>query len=238
MKRLSTIMAVLLCCLFSPARSEGGGDAFERFYFMRGGYMAPQSFEVTLTEDGYTIRENDGNPWALDPSLAEDLLRIVADCGLKQWDGFHGTNPHVLDGEGFALEMAFSDGTTVYASGTNAFPDGYREASDRLDELFEKAKMSRIAGVYRCEGEGFGGDFVITLNADGSYTFYEGYLSSYMGGGTWSVFYNTVYLTEENGLDLSFTFGVRENALVYLATASDPFPYVDLADGTRFVRQE
>ena len=29
------------------------------------------------------------------------------------------------------------------------------------------------------EKEGFGGDFTLTLNPDGSYTFYEGTLSSY-----------------------------------------------------------
>ena len=240
MRRLSMVLAVLLCCSMSFAPAEDGGDTLVRFYFMRGGYMAPHSYEVTLTGDGYAITENEGDPWPLDPSLAEELIRFVDECGMKRWDGFHGSNPYVLDGEGFSLTMEFADGTTVYASGENSFPDGYQEAAARLDEIFEKAAMCRIAGVYRYEGEGFGGDFILTLNADGSYTFYEGPLSSYMGGGTWSVYLNALELDEdeEYGFDLSFTFGVGDGALVYLSGSSDPFPYVKVSDRERFVRVE
>ena len=98
-------------------------------------------------------------------------------------------------------------------------------------------EMSRLAGVYRYQGEGFGGDFTITLNADGTYTFYEGYLSSYIGTGTWNVNLNTVYMTEdeENGTGLKFMFGVEDDALIYVALESDAFPYVKVADGERFV---
>lgn len=218
------------------AASEEG--ALTRLFFMRGGYMAPLSYEVTLTGDGYVIAENEGRPRPLDPSLAAEMIRVVEECGMKRWDGFRGSNPYVLDGESFSLTMEFSDGTTVYASGENSFPDGYGEASARLDEIFEKAAMSRLAGVYRYEGEGFGGDFTLTLNADGSYTFYEGPLSSYMGGGTWRVYLNAVDLNEENGFELSFTFGVEEGALIYLSGSSDPFPYVKVKDRERFVRTE
>ena len=223
----------------SPApRAASGEVALERLFFMRGGYMAPLSYEVTLTGDGYVIAENEGRPRPLDPSLAAEMIRVVEECGMKRWDGFRGSNPYVLDGESFSLTMEFSDGTTVYASGENSFPDGYGEASARLDEIFEKAAMSRLAGVYRYEGEGFGGDFTLTLNADGSYTFYEGPLSSYMGGGTWRVYLNAVDLNEENGFELSFTFGVEEGALIYLSGSSDPFPYVKVKDRERFVRTE
>lgn len=238
MKRLLSAAAVLVCCLFSFARSEDSGSVLTRFYFMRGGYMAPHSYEVTLTGDGYAITENEGKPWILDPSLSKELTQVVEDQGMKRWDGFRGSNPHVLDGESFSLIMEFADGTKVHASGENSFPDGYREASSRLDGIFEKAVMSRIAGVYRYEGEGFGGDFTLTLNADGSYTFYEGTLSSYMGGGTWWVYLNAVELEEKNGFSLSFTFGVEDGALVYLSDWSDPFPYVKVSDMEKFLRAE
>ncbi|MBQ6594110.1 MAG: hypothetical protein IJH78_00415 [Clostridia bacterium] len=94
---------------------------------------------------------------------------------------------------------------------------------------------SDIAGTYRYEGEGFGGDFTITLNADGTYAFYEGYLSSYMGGGTWNRDDDTVHMIEENGFDLRFTFEIRDGVLVYSAAGSDAFPCVDVSDGDRFL---
>ena len=95
-----------------------------------------------------------------------------------------------------------------------------------------------IAGTYQYEGEGFGGDFTITLNADRTYAFYEGPLSSYMGGGTWNRDGDTVHMIEENGFDLAFTFKIQDDALVYSAAGSDAFLYVDVSDGERFVRQD
>ena len=97
---------------------------------------------------------------------------------------------------------------------------------------------SDIAGTYQYEGEGFGGDFTITLNSDGTYAFYEGYLSSYMGGGTWNRDDDTIHMVEENGFDLKYTFEIQDDALVYSAEGSDTFPYVDVSDGERFVRQD
>ena len=78
----------------------------------------------------------------------------------------------------------------------------------------------------------------VRLNADGTYTFYEGALSSYIGTGTWNVYYNAVYMTEdeENGTGLKFMFGVEDGALIYVAMGSDAFPYVKVADEERFVR--
>ena len=78
------------------------------------------------------------------------------------------------------LLLNYADGTQVYASGENAFPAGYHDAAGRIRAIFVKEAMALIAGSYRYEKEGFGGDFVITLKADGTYTFYEGYLSSYI----------------------------------------------------------
>ena len=100
--------------------------------------------------------------------------------------------------------------------------------------------MSRLSGTYRYEGKGFGGDFTITLNADGTYTFYEGPLSSYHGMGTWDTWYNAVYMTEneETGYDLNFMFGVEDNALIYIAAGSDEFIHVKVSDGEKFVRQD
>lgn len=104
--------------------------------------------------------------------------------------------------------------------------------------IVDETRDGDIAGTYRYEGEGFGGDFTITLNADGTYAFYEGMLSSYMGGGSWSLEEDAVCLTEKNGFDLHFRFALQGGALVYDAAGSDAFPYVHVSDAERFVRQD
>ena len=114
---------------------------------------------------------------------------------------------------------------------------GIFAAAGAMADAPDDGRMAAIAGTYRYEGDGFGGDFTITLNADGSYTFCEGYLSSYMGMGGWIIADDGIRMTEgDAGYDLSFAFGVEEDALIYLADGSDSFLYVELPDRARFVR--
>ncbi len=88
------------------------------------------------------------------------------------------------------------------------------------------------------EKEGCGGDFTITLNADGSYQYYEGFLSSYIGLGTWTIENDMVILTEQGGQDSVYRFAIKDGALVYLADGSNNFLYVKASDGDRFLPEE
>ena len=93
-----------------------------------------------------------------------------------------------------------------------------------------------IAGkTFVWEKEGFGGDFTITLNADGTYQYYEGFLSSYIGFGTWTVENGAVILTEQGGQDSVYCFAVKDGALIYESDDSDRFLYTDVTDGDRFL---
>ena len=98
-----------------------------------------------------------------------------------------------------------------------------------------------VAGkTFVWEKEGFGGDFTITLDTDGRYEFYEGFLSSYIGSGNWTVEGGVLTMTEdpENGYPLEFRFAVRDGELLFLADGSDEFIYADVEDGDRFLPRE
>ena len=219
--------------------TEKSGHELTYFRFSRWGELMPHTWEVTLSESGCTIREDEGEPRPFAAEPAAELAQAVAEYDMEKWRGVYSTEYEVLDGECFSLQMEFADGTTVSASGDNAFPLHYAEAVRAIDDIFEREKRGTLAGIYQYEGEGFGGDFTITLNADGSYDFYEGPLSSYMGMGTWYTAFDAVYMYEgDTGFDLSFMFGIEGDSLIYLAGGSDPFPYVELADGARFIRME
>lgn len=100
------------------------------------------------------------------------------------------------------------------------------------------ALRDALAGkTYVWEKEGCGGEFTIALNADGTYQYYEGFLSSYIGLGEWTVEDGAVILTEQGGQDSVYRFAVKDGALVYLADGSDGFLYVDVMDGDRFAPQ-
>lgn len=216
-----------------------GNHVLTAFFFRRGGYMVPVSREVAFREGKYYLMDDETPLRELDAAFISELDDIISDHKLETWNGFRGSNPYVLDGEGFSLELEYANGKRVYASGENNFPDGYHSAVNAIEELFTREEMALIAGTYKYEKEGFGGDFTITLNADGTYTFYEGPLSSYMGSGTWETYYGAVYMYEDKqaGFDLRFTFGLHDGTLFYSGSNSDGFPYVKVADGEKFIKQ-
>ncbi|WP_297289246.1 M56 family metallopeptidase [uncultured Flavonifractor sp.] len=90
------------------------------------------------------------------------------------------------------------------------------------------------AGLYLYEGDGFGGDFTITLRTDGSFTYYEGGLSSYIGAGKWSVSGDILTLEDETGVPKVNRFRMEGNDLIFQANGSTNFIYVKVADGAVF----
>ncbi len=88
------------------------------------------------------------------------------------------------------------------------------------------------------EKPGFGGDFNITLQKDGKYQYYEGFLSSYIGMGTWTEKNGIVTLTETSGYDYVFRFAVKDGGLSFIAEGSSMFMYVTVKNGDMFLPKE
>ncbi len=153
------------------------------------------------------------------------LYKVVFSPEDKRWEDFYGFNKGGKWPVSFAAMMI---GALIVCLALWAAPSA--SSSEGGDT------MASLAGTYRYEGEGFGGDFTITLSADGTYGFYEGPLSSYMGAGTWYAVDDVIHMSEgDAGFALSFAFAVEDGALAYLSAESDAFPYVALSDGARFI---
>ena len=94
-----------------------------------------------------------------------------------------------------------------------------------------------LAGTYIFE-EGFAGDFTITLQEDGTYTFYEGPLSSYLGSGTWDIVEDKLVLVENEELGYKMTnkFTPTKDALAFIEKGSSNFIYIKVKDGQKFTK--
>ncbi len=90
--------------------------------------------------------------------------------------------------------------------------------------------------TYLYEKEGIGGDFQITLYDDGTFTYYEGLASSYLGFGTWEQDGNIITLSDDDAIGYAFVnhFTLDGNSLVFIEKESSNFIYVKVADGERF----
>ena len=67
---------------------------------------------------------------------AQQLAALVQEHQLTAWHGFDKVDRSALDGTGFDLTILYADGRTLQASGSNAFPDGYRAAHEALVQFF------------------------------------------------------------------------------------------------------
>lgn len=89
------------------------------------------------------------------------------------------------------------------------------------------------------EKEGFLGDFTISIREDGTFTYYEGFASSYIGMGEWTIEQNTLILTNEvptiNGArTVTNFFEIKKGKLIWRAEGSDNYSSVKVKDGEAF----
>jgi len=74
--------------------------------------------------------------FAMTDEEAAKLAALVQEHRLNAWNGFDKVDMSALDGTGFELTIDYEDGQRLCASGSNAFPEGYREAREAILEFF------------------------------------------------------------------------------------------------------
>ena len=104
----------------------------------------------------------------------------------------------------------------------------------------KNAMDTEIGGkTYVWEKPGAGGDFSIILRKDGTFQYYAGFLSSYIGNGTWEAEKGIVTLSEKSTyVDNVFRFEVKNGGLAFIADGSNKFMYVTVEDGDMFLAKK
>ena len=251
MKRFALVGLLCAVLLSTFAMAEQPAPSLVSCAYSIYGGMENEDFTYTLCLDDsadvalLTLAERDRfEAYSLPRKALDDVAELMAAYNPAGWSSLPDREEYALDAPVRRIELVYSDGSE-YTLCNDRETDGpiFADAERLLlgyvgEGPGAEPDADAVAGTYRYEGEGFGGDFTITLDPDGTYAFHEGPLSSYQGGGTWEVRDNTVYMTEANGFDLKFAFAVQDGALVYDAAGSDAFPYVKVADAGRFAREE
>ena len=100
---------------------------------------------------------------------------------------------------------------------------------------------SDISGkTYVYENGGFDGigEFAIRLNDDGTFSYYEGWASSYVGYENWTVENGELVLSDDEYIGVRpfvNRFKIDGDDLVFSEEGSTNFLYVTVADGERFL---
>ena len=111
--------------VYSCKRTDSGVHV--EYYIFQNGW--DEENNVSRNEK-HMIHSFDG-----DQAVYQEIAETLGAVPLSSWDGFSKSNSMVTDGSSFSLEIKLSDGSTVKANGTNAYPEGYREFVNRLDAV-------------------------------------------------------------------------------------------------------
>ncbi|MBQ3871064.1 MAG: hypothetical protein II777_10985 [Clostridia bacterium] len=147
-------------------RGSIGGDSYTRT-------AAVDGDRVTLTLDMMIKSDYGEMTGEASPGFAAALNELCRKHRIVRWNGFDKYNRHVLDGDGFGLQVRFKDGRTVSADGSNAFPRGYGDFEKDMNELF-KAEEGKMLEKRRLElaAEGVSGELkmiMINISRNGGF---------------------------------------------------------------------
>lgn len=204
--------------------------------------VSANHFDMRNADDTVAIEMNPAQ-------ISELSSRLARVKNTKKSDEYGGFTP------GYQISALLKDGTYIringYSLSNNDMVDiewneeryavSDEEFQDYLSRICAGGDVSSadnaVAGTtYLYEGEGFMGDFTITLYNDGTFTYYEGMASSYIGIGSWEQNGDSIILTDDGhgGYGLVNHFQCDGNDLVFVEQDSDNFVYVKVKDGERF----
>jgi len=101
-----------------------------------------------------------------------------------------------------------------------------------------------VFGAYSRENANGFDHFTITLNEDGTYSYFETMISSHLGMGEYTFEDGIVTLIDDQipglygSLTHTYRFRYEGGSLIFLADESDNFMYINLPDGAQFDRRE
>lgn len=106
--------------------------------------------EIRIHREGedvfYTVEEYKKDPidYPIDPAYLEELASWVDQYEIRKWDGFDRVDHDVLDGGGFSLKVTLGTEETIFAHGSNAYPDNYPEARKALRDILDCAEVEAL----------------------------------------------------------------------------------------------
>lgn len=139
------LFTVCACGREQPPEVSGEPKEIASFRFTHRGSETSQCFVYAMEATGEGVRLYYeglylGGPivdCVVDEFALGQLEVLVRNSRLDSWDGFSKKGKHVSDGTGFSLSILYADDTSVFAEGSNSFPDGYTESKEAICELFE-----------------------------------------------------------------------------------------------------
>lgn len=67
-----------------------------------------------------------------------EIEGLLNKYNVSNWNGFHGNNKDVLDGDSFGFYVTMKNGDKIDSSGYMSWPKNYGEVKNGLESIFKK----------------------------------------------------------------------------------------------------
>ena len=156
MKKLFTLLLIAAAMLTFTSVAQTCGtktaakkiESFEIVTLRLSGMRFTTEYEIVMKDKDaevveFAIRYDKGKdqrvPQRQTVCSADRILKLLNDCELISWDGFHGQHPKgVKDGIMFSLKATVNGDRKIQAEGSENFPKHFRELRDGLHAILSQ----------------------------------------------------------------------------------------------------
>ena len=161
MKRLLACLLALMLCASGALAAE---RTLSRFELYRHGEIMFDSYDIATLDGRLQLSVNGGDFRPVDDAVGAALLKVIEKYGMTAWDGFSGSTPYALDGEGGRVkaqlpaagaEMDAGSIVMLYVDGAAADSRTARVPDVTSMSILEANRLIRACGLQmRIEGSG------------------------------------------------------------------------------------
>ncbi len=144
------IIVVIIVLILLKTKHNGKDINFSNIKNLRfsytSGYMANSdtTYELdckekcTLIYKAYGVPYEKAKKYKVDSNIIIEIENLLNKYNVSKWNGFHGNDKNVLDGDSFGFYVTMKNGDKVESSGYMSWPKNYGEVKSGLESIFNK----------------------------------------------------------------------------------------------------
>lgn len=84
----------------------------------------------------YGVSYEDETVIEVNEDIVKELIKVLNDYKVINWDGFDRYVKDVLDGDSFSFYLEANNGISIHASGYMSWPNNYKKVREKIDNFF------------------------------------------------------------------------------------------------------
>lgn len=94
--------------------------------------------KCTLVYKAHGVSYEKAKKYKVDSNIIVEIENLLNKYNVSKWNGFHGNDKNVLDGDSFSFYVSMKNGDKIESSGYMSWPNNYGEVKSGLESILKK----------------------------------------------------------------------------------------------------